>query len=111
MTPKQRDIVLIPVPFTDLTATKRRPVLVLSATSHNQRSPDVLVAGITSNLAVPGGVRISPADMERGRLPVVSQVLPDKVYALSKKIIVKALRTSQRRRVSASPATAGPSAG
>ncbi len=27
---KQRDILLIPIPFTDLTAQRRRPVLVVS---------------------------------------------------------------------------------
>lgn len=63
MTPRQRDIVLLPVPFTDLSAIKRRPVLVLSKNSHNRRSPDVVVAAITSNLASGGAaVLITAAD-------------------------------------------------
>jgi len=90
MTPKQRDIVLIPVPFTDLTSTKRRPVLVLSKTTHNRRFPDIMVAAITSNLAAGGvGVDITTADLDEGTLPMKSRVRADKVYTLSKSIIVK----------------------
>lgn len=43
MTPEQRDIVLIPVPFSDLTSTKRRPVLVLSTTSYTPRRKQSLL--------------------------------------------------------------------
>jgi len=90
MTPKQRDIVLIPVPFTDLTATKKRPVLVLSKTAHNRRAEDVMVAAITSNLTAGGfGVTIAGADLEEGSLPADSLVRADKIYTLSKKIILK----------------------
>lgn len=90
MTPSQGDVVLVPVPFTDLTATKRRPVLVLSSTAHNRRSPDVVVAAITSNLASGGrSVRISSADFRQGQLPVDSLVRADKVYTLSKDIIIR----------------------
>ena len=35
----QGAIVLIPVPFTDLSARKRRPVVVISNDAYNQRSP------------------------------------------------------------------------
>ena len=90
MTPKQRDIVLVPVPFTDLTATKRRPVLVLSKTAHNRKARDVVVAAITSNLTVGGGgMVITAADLAEGMLPADSLVKVDKIYTLSKSIIVK----------------------
>jgi mRNA interferase MazF len=48
--PKQRDIVLIAVPYADLSAAKRRPVLILSSDVHLRQSPDMLVATITSLL-------------------------------------------------------------
>ncbi len=49
MTLEQRGIVLLPVPFSDLSSVKRRPVLVLSSYEYNSTSSDVVVAAITSN--------------------------------------------------------------
>lgn len=88
--PKQRDIVLIPVPFTDLSSAKRRPVLILSSDAHCQSSPDMLIAAITSNLSgnLPGAV-ISSADMEIGALPRQSLARADKLYTLSQANIIK----------------------
>jgi mRNA interferase MazF len=47
--PNQGDIVLIPIPFTDLSSQKRRPVIVISNDSYNQSTPDVVVVAMTSN--------------------------------------------------------------
>jgi len=46
--PKQGDIVLVPVPFTDLSAQKRRPVIVISTNQYNQQNADVIVVAMTS---------------------------------------------------------------
>ncbi len=37
--PEQGDILLIPIPFTDLSSHKRRPVIVISITSPQYSSP------------------------------------------------------------------------
>jgi len=90
MSYSQRDVVMVPVPFTDLSTSKRRPVLVLSSTIHNARSPDILVAAITSNIGSPfSGVTINSSDMEDGALPRTSMVRPDKLYTLSQSLVVK----------------------
>jgi mRNA interferase MazF len=47
--PEQGDIVLIPVPFTDLSSAKRRPVIVVSNNTYNQQRQDIVVVAMTSN--------------------------------------------------------------
>ncbi|UJF33830.1 type II toxin-antitoxin system PemK/MazF family toxin [Paenibacillus hexagrammi] len=86
----QGDIVLIPIPFSDLTSQKRRPVLVLSNSDYNQRYQDVIVAAITSNVADREyQVIITNEDMTEGELKVISAVRADKIYTLSQSIVIK----------------------
>ena len=88
--PSQREIVLIPVPYSDLSVIKNRPVLILSADSLLQHSPDMLVALITSNITTGmAGVVFDASDMERGTLPRKSLILADKIYTLSQREILK----------------------
>ena len=88
--PKQGDIVLIPIPFTDLSSTKQRPVIVVSNDAYNRHSADVVVVAMTSN-PTPGPYTfvLTSANLERGRLNRPGQVRVDKVYALSQALIVK----------------------
>lgn len=44
------DIVLVPFPFTDQTAVKRRPAVVVSAIGYNARHPDIILMPVTSQL-------------------------------------------------------------
>jgi mRNA-degrading endonuclease toxin of MazEF toxin-antitoxin module len=50
--PSQGDIVLIPIPFTDLSSRKRRPVIVISNDEYNRTAPDV-VRTVPGRLSVP----------------------------------------------------------
>ncbi len=49
--PEQGDILLVPIPFTDLSSQKRRPVIVISNNAYNQATSDMVVVAMTSNPA------------------------------------------------------------
>lgn len=88
--PEQGDIVLIPVPFTDLSSQKRRPVIVISNNAHNRGGADIVVVAMTSHPAVaPFSFRISSADLVQGMLNRPGTVRADKIYTLAKAIVVK----------------------
>ena len=87
---KQGEIVLVPVPFTDLSSQKRRPVIIISNDTYNQTAADIVVVAMTSRpLKNTFGFTITNEDMENGRLNRPSQVRVDKIYTLSQTIIVK----------------------
>jgi mRNA interferase MazF len=46
------DVVLVPFPFTDQTAFKKRPAVVISSLEYNRVRPDLLMMPITSQLKV-----------------------------------------------------------
>jgi mRNA interferase MazF len=88
--PSQGDIVLIPVPFTDLSSSRRRPVIVISNDQYNSRMEDVVVVAMTSNLTPSQySFVIDSADLAAGRLNRPGRVRVDKIYTLSQRIIVK----------------------
>ena len=45
---EQRDLLLVPFPFSDQSGIKVRPVIVISNNSFNSDSEDILVVGVTS---------------------------------------------------------------
>jgi mRNA interferase MazF len=84
----QGEILLIPVPFSNLSSVKKRPVLVLSNNTHNSSSRDIIVIAITSNLAQEG-IEISNDGLIYGSLPKKSIIKIDKVYTLEVGIAIK----------------------
>src|SRR5699024_6565581 len=87
---KQGEIVLIPVPFSDLTNKKQRPVLVISKNRYNKMTEDIIVVAITSQLKkLDYSVVIESRDLIEGELKVTSEIRADKIYTLSKDIVRK----------------------
>jgi mRNA interferase MazF len=89
---KQREMVLIPIPFSDLKSKKRRPVIVISNNIYNQKTEDIVVVAVTSNIQKKDyTILITQNDMEEGNLPKDSMIRADKIYSLSQLIVVKRL--------------------
>ncbi len=44
------DVIVVPFPFTDQTATKKRPAVVVSSSAYQNERPDVILMAITSQV-------------------------------------------------------------
>jgi mRNA interferase MazF len=90
MMPDQGDIILIPIPFTDLSSHKRRPVIVISNDWYNRTASDIVVVAMTSN-PTPAAYSfvITSADLKHGSLNRPGTVRVDKIYTLAQTLTVK----------------------
>ncbi len=88
---KQRNIVLIPFPYSDLSTEKKRPVLIISNEDYHKNNQDVICCAITSSKEqIYRGVAIDNSDLEEGNLKTKSTVKPGKIYSiLRNRIIMK----------------------
>ena len=88
--PEQGDILLVPIPFSDQSSHKRRPVIVISNNSYDQRTIDLVVVAMTSNPAEADySFTITSSDLEKGVLNHPGKVRVDKIYTISKAIVAK----------------------
>lgn len=88
--PSQRDIILIPFPYSDLSQIKKRPALIISSSEYNSFNEDVICCAITSNPAeYKGSVEINNEDLEDGFLIQKSRIKPNKIFTLSQTNIIK----------------------
>lgn len=88
--PEQGDKLLIPVPFTDLSSRKQRPVIVISNSAYTRKTTDIVVVAMTSNPAPADySFALTSADLARGKLNRPGKVRVDKVYTLSQAIVIK----------------------
>lgn len=85
----QGEILLIPIPFTDLSSQKKRPVIVLSNDKYNEGNEDIVVSAVTSNITERDySIIIGNDDMEEGSLKVESCIRADKIYTLPQDIVI-----------------------
>ena len=88
---EQKDIVLLPFPYSDLTGAKQRPALIISNTKIN-KTADRICCLITSNPAKEG-LLVTDDCFDNGRLPFKSWVKPQRLFTIHSKIIRKKLCT------------------
>ncbi|HEX9722555.1 MAG TPA: type II toxin-antitoxin system PemK/MazF family toxin [Candidatus Paceibacterota bacterium] len=91
--PKQGAIVLVPFPFTNLTAAKVRPALVLSAEPLNE---DVIVAFISSK-PKQGKYVVGIIPSRENGLKVASVIICSKIATLEKAVVLGELGTLEER--------------
>ena len=79
------EIVLLPFPFTDLSAHKKRPVLIMRAANIQG---DFLAVQITSQAGYENALILEQTDFERGILFKRSFVRPDKLITLNQSLVI-----------------------
>jgi mRNA interferase MazF len=86
----QRSIVLIDFPFSDLSASKVRPALVVSNDNYNAQSLDAVALAISSNIAHSlYKVFIGADDLVEGTLPITSAIRVDKPFSILQTKVLK----------------------
>jgi mRNA interferase MazF len=95
MTYKQGEIVLVPFPYSDLSGSKKRPVLVVSNDVYNASFPDIVVAVITTKTTKPDiySRALESKDLEIGQLPEPSLIRAHKLFTIDQSRILKRFST------------------
>jgi len=82
------DVVVLPFPFSDLSASKKRPALVIAPAKPHD---DVILCMITSKAKGDDrAILITEADFEYGKLPKDSNVRPNRLFTADAGIILRA---------------------
>lgn len=76
---------VVPFPFSDLSASKRRPALVLA----DLTGDDIMLCQITSqNVRDNYAIGLTSRDFENGQLNSESNIRPNRVFTADRKIIL-----------------------
>jgi len=85
----QREIVLLPYPFSNLEGTKVRPALIVSNNYFNSKSNDCLAVPLTTIIKdEPYSVKIQQENLSSGKLLKPSRIRVDKIFCFEKSLII-----------------------
>lgn len=86
MTFEAGSLVVVPFPFSDLTGTKRRPVVLMTPPDGYG---DFIAMAVTSQGGHAASIAILPNLIESGTLPKASWIRTDKIVSLNQSLIIK----------------------
>lgn len=91
---KQKDIILVPFPFTNLIESKIRPVIIISNDKINFKSLDCIVIPLTTVMKeAPYSFTLTNNDLNSGELIQDSMLRVDHVFTIEKESIIKKIGT------------------
>jgi len=84
----QKDLVLLPYPFSNLKGVKVRPALVISGDKFNFKSRDLVMVPLTSVIRdEPFSIVIEQENLSSGKLVKTSRVRTAKVFCIDRGLI------------------------
>lgn len=87
---EQRDLLLVPFPFSDQSGRKVRPVIVISNNEFNKYSDDVIVMGVTSNILKDKyTINLTNNNLDEGKLFTNCSIKIENLLKLDKELIIK----------------------
>ncbi len=86
----QRDILLMPFPYSDLSGKKVCPVIVVSNDTFNSSSQDLIVCGITSNISKDYYTTLLKKDcLEKGSLLDDCCIKVENIAKIDRSLVIK----------------------
>lgn len=85
---KQRELLLVPFPFSDQSGRKIRPVIIVSNDNFNEYSQDIIVVGVTSNVQI-DAINLTNNDLEEGKLFTECSIKSENILKIDKELIIK----------------------
>jgi len=87
---EQRDLLLVPFPFSDQSGRKVRPVIVISNNDFNKHSEDIIVIGVTSNILKDKyTIGLTNNNLDEGRLLTNCSIKTENILKIDRDLIIK----------------------
>jgi len=86
---QQKELVLLPYPFSNMEGTKVRPALVVSNNSFNKKSADCVLVPLTTVIKEESySIVIDQENLSSGKLLKQSRIRADKLFCVEKNLIM-----------------------
>jgi len=86
---KQKELVLLPYPFSDQVGSKVRPAIIVSNDNFNKRCEDCVMVPLTTLIKdEPFSLIVNQDSLESGKLLKQSRVRIDKIFTIKKSLIM-----------------------